>query len=844
MFSSVTSLRDLTDRQRARALRGLGQSLIARQRRAEAAEPLAGALAAAISSGDRFEMGWARQWIGVLHYGDGRADQARAIWMLALDDFRAAGDGRGEFEVLDDLAIITPGLDGRELHERAYAIAVAERNPLLEARARFRWGQFCLFAGHAGAALIELEQAVAILDRLSPGVEDYLADTLATLGWALRAHGAYDRAVPVQRRALAIARANHDYAGQAWNYLGLGVALAALGRIADAHTAMINGLEAARRTRTPTTIRLLTESAGWVALERGRPAEAAALIESSIAMPGTDPAVLPHIDLATAYRRMGRLDDALRTANRACELAREHSLVDGEVRALIERAQDLEALGDLDGAERDLDEVIDRVEKFRAELAPSDFLKQGFGERFGDAYGASVNLLATQGRGAEALATAERARSRAFADLLVARRAADAEAAADAGGGWRLGKTTPGVGSSSARSDSPIAVRALDQAGLVALARRLSTTLVVYWIHLYGSHVWVVAPTGEIHTAVLRTSPAGLERAVRLAVDTEPELAIARPRAGHATGAVAGRQAYRALYRLLWAPITRWLPAEADARITVVPHGPLFRLPFAALIDDRGHYLVERYSLHYAASGAVLASAAEHVHAASSPKDRVLLVADPWPAPRSESGELLPALKAARAEVRSIAPLFGASVDLLVGAQASEQAVRAALPSASVAHFATHALVRDTDPLGSHLVLAAPGSATPKTEEDGRLTASEVADLSLASDLVVLGACRSARGPVSSDGIAGLTRAFMTAGAPSVVATLWEVPDAPMARLMVAFYAAYLSGVNKDRALRAAQMRLLADLRAGRVRRTVGHTVVTYPEHPWFWAAPILVGAP
>jgi CHAT domain-containing protein len=97
---------------------------------------------------------------------------------------------------------------------------------------------------------------------------------------------------------------------------------------------------------------------------------------------------------------------------------------------------------------------------------------------------------------------------------------------------------------------------------------------------------------------------------------------------------------------------------------------------------------------------------------------------------------------------------------------------------------------------------------------------------------------------VSSDGIAGLTRAFMTAGAPSVVATLWEVPDAPMARLMVAFYAAYRSGATKDRALRAAQLRLLADLRAGRVRRTVGSTVVTYPEHPWLWAAPILVGAP
>jgi CHAT domain-containing protein len=61
---------------------------------------------------------------------------------------------------------------------------------------------------------------------------------------------------------------------------------------------------------------------------------------------------------------------------------------------------------------------------------------------------------------------------------------------------------------------------------------------------------------------------------------------------------------------------------------------------------------------------------------------------------------------------------------------------------------------------------------------------------------------------------------------------------------MTGFYRAYLAGVSKDRALRAAQLRLLRDLRAGRVSVDIGGTTIAYPEHPHVWAGVILVGAP
>ena len=135
-------------------------------------------------------------------------------------------------------------------------------------------------------------------------------------------------------------------------------------------------------------------------------------------------------------------------------------------------------------------------------------------------------------------------------------------------------------------------------------------------------------------------------------------------------------------------------------------------------------------------------------------------------------------------------------------------------------------------------------ACTTPTRVDGRLTASEIYALPLTADLVVLSACRSASGKISSDGIADLSRAFIAAGAPSVVASLWEAADATTAILMKAFYRAYAAGEPKDRALRQAQLHLLRELRAGHVTVDVNGTRATLPEHPMFWAGFVLQGKP
>jgi CHAT domain-containing protein len=298
---------------------------------------------------------------------------------------------------------------------------------------------------------------------------------------------------------------------------------------------------------------------------------------------------------------------------------------------------------------------------------------------------------------------------------------------------------------------------------------------------------------------------------------------------------------WRALHDLLVRPIEALLPRAPGSRLTIFPHGPLSQLSFAALQDARGQYLIERYTIHYAPAAGALRFTSQSQRRAADAAAHYVLVADPAAMPSAPRGPLR-ALPGSRREVGTIAAMLPReSVSVLTGGDAREAAVRARLADATVIHFATHGIVRNDQPLESFLALGRTGDETPA---DGRLTAAEIYDLDLHADVVVLSACRSALGTVSGDGVLGLTRAFFYAGAASIVATMWDVADDPTRRLVPDFYRRRAAGAGKAEALREAQLRLLRDLRAGRVKLGTGDDAVILPENPFFWAAFVLTGEP
>ncbi|WP_245939951.1 CHAT domain-containing protein [Stenomitos frigidus] len=190
-----------------------------------------------------------------------------------------------------------------------------------------------------------------------------------------------------------------------------------------------------------------------------------------------------------------------------------------------------------------------------------------------------------------------------------------------------------------------------------------------------------------------------------------------------------------------------------------------------------------------------------------------------------------------RSTTLAIAPLL--QTQAITGKQATKAAIVQKMPRARIIHLAIHGLLDERRGLGSALAFApsveASGSKvsdrnrpTRKGDRasDGLLTAADILSLPLNADLVVLSACDTGRGRISGDGVIGLSRSFLAAGASSLVVSLWAIPDAPTAELMTQFYRNLRQNNDKAQALRQAMLT----------------TMKTHPN-PQDWAAFTLIGA-
>ena len=238
----------------------------------------------------------------------------------------------------------------------------------------------------------------------------------------------------------------------------------------------------------------------------------------------------------------------------------------------------------------------------------------------------------------------------------------------------------------------------------------------------------------------------------------------------------------------------------AGTTLVLVADGTLAQVPWSALRKPAGRYLVQDHPLRFAVS----LHEAWRPRPAAAGRDAVL-VADPAFDPVEEPG--LQRLRGATAEVDAIRREYLAA-RVLPGAAATGAAVRDALSHAGMVHYAGHAVFDDERPERSYLVLA-PVRGLPGS---GRLTAGELAGLDLGqAPLVVLAACSTVNaGRGRADGFSGLAGGLLAAGARGVVGGLWEVDDARTQPLMIAFHRTWRAEGDGARALRMAQLQLLA----------------------------------
>lgn len=437
-----------------------------------------------------------------------------------------------------------------------------------------------------------------------------------------------------------------------------------------------------------------------------------------------------------------------------------------------------------------------------------------------------------------ALLAAEAGRARAFADLLgraggrtsarTRTRRPGVLAAGEADGAIADGVSGNGA---DGVADEEVwvfgAPPPLNEERLLRLLARHGHPVIAYF--LAGDRLvrWTATPEGGLSSHTRQVSTRRLEDAVD-----------AVRRAGRPGGDADPRQvreSLRWLAELLWpAEGEIRLPADPDSPVTLVPHGKLFQVPFAALPDSSGTPLVRRHALTVLPALSLLEGLLDRRDARRRRPVRppeLLAFVDPEPMPAG-----LPALPWTRESFPLVAEVYGEGRSTVYSGRAATAARLAATAGeASVLCLATHAEAYGTggaggdrgdqddrdDPMDSFVALAR------TADHDGRLRARDLPGLRLGADLVILSACDSGSGRITADGVIGLGRSFLVRGPTSVLLTLSPVGEEESLDLVYRFHEHWLTGgAGRAAALRRAQL-AWAEM---------------YPDDPGRWACFALLG--
>ncbi len=280
---------------------------------------------------------------------------------------------------------------------------------------------------------------------------------------------------------------------------------------------------------------------------------------------------------------------------------------------------------------------------------------------------------------------------------------------------------------------------------------------------------------------------------------------------------------YQLTNRVLNEALTPRVP-RSTRELTIIPSGRMSTLPLEALATDLGsdfsntQYLIQRYAIGYEFSAGLIAQKKKN----PSLSDPAIFLCAPVTFPDADR---LPTLPGTEKEVSDISQLFGSKAEVFKFDQANEAQVKLNdISRFQYLHFATHGIVDESAPELSRIFL------NEASNEDGNLFAGEIYNLNLNAELAVLSACQTGLGKLSKgEGVIGLSRALVYAGARNLVVSFWSVADESTSELMTSFYRNLLANANGDfrEALQQAKVKMI---QSGQFRQ------------PYYWAAFVLIG--
>ena len=234
-----------------------------------------------------------------------------------------------------------------------------------------------------------------------------------------------------------------------------------------------------------------------------------------------------------------------------------------------------------------------------------------------------------------------------------------------------------------------------------------------------------------------------------------------------------------------------------DEELIKVPDGSSFLIPYAALVDQNSRYLSETLRIRLVPSLTslrLLAECPEGRHYTTG----TLLVGNPWTETVRIEGKRIKQLPGAEEEVKMIGEIL--NVEPLTGENATKEQVLSGLNSVSLVHIAAHGSAER----GEILLSPNCGSPNPPKKKDFLLTMTDVLNAKLKAKLVVLSCCHSGRGKIKAEGVVGIARAFLGAGARFVIASLWAIDDKATLTFMRHFYEHLVKGQSASKSLHEA----------------------------------------
>ena len=253
--------------------------------------------------------------------------------------------------------------------------------------------------------------------------------------------------------------------------------------------------------------------------------------------------------------------------------------------------------------------------------------------------------------------------------------------------------------------------------------------------------------------------------------------------------------ALRMLYDVIIDPIADLIHGDD---LILVPEGPFCLAPYAAFVDSNSRYLCDVCRIRVIPSLASLKLSTDSPDGYHS-RTGVLLVGDPWVQEVVTPGEKLEQLPFARKEVQMIGRIFNTKP--LVGREATKDEVLRQLPPVALIHIAAHGRMETGE------IALAPNATRASQipeKEDFLLTMKDVTSAQIRARLVVLSCCHSGRGEIKAEGVVGIARAFLGAGARAVLVSLWAIDDEATLEFMKSFYSHLVKGISASESLNKA----------------------------------------